>query len=434
MERLSGVTKGNAGETEIEKHNSAGVLCKREIEDYSLIEGLDEKCLQASSYDLRLGDKHCLFDENGKMSYVFLGDGNGLSKANEGEKEFIFQFSSEGPNILCIPPFGSAVIELKETVNTYDAAKNHHCLIVGRFDLKIKAIYKGLISQQATQVEPCYKGKLYCFIHNLTAKEIRLQREEAIATIEFSYAGASTDKEEINNIIKETFKKNKTKYDGKYGCQWEETGIGTGIGDIRWLCYHGRLPYECGLASIHRTVNNNIHSEIKKYMERNETVEQYSEQIRKKLSERDGAIKLIISLVVSIVSVIGAGFGLSVLTQLRYFQEQLSFLTDSNSGNLDSEAIEAIRNHTQNFQMLEEKIFWVVVVVIPIIASFLLVYYKFISVNYWKRKSNRLNNKIEYKNLKREDKERRKEKKKEEKEKKKEEKEKKKEEKQQGKK
>ena len=76
-------------------------------------------------------------------------------------------------------------------------------MIVGRFDLKIKAIYKGLISQQATQVEPCYKGKLYCFIHNLTAKEIRLQREEAIATIEFSYAGASTDKEEINNIIKE---------------------------------------------------------------------------------------------------------------------------------------------------------------------------------------------------------------------------------------
>ena len=148
-------------------------------------------------------------------------------------------------------------------------------------------------------------------------------------------------------------------------------------------------------------------------MERNETVEQYSQQIRKKLSERDGAIKLIISLVVSIVSVIGAGFGLSVLTQLRYFQEQLSFLTDSNSGNLDSEAIEAIRNHAQNFQMLEEKIFWGVLVVIPIIASFLLVYYKFISVNYWKRKSNRLNNKIEYKNLKRKDKERRKEKKKE---------------------
>lgn len=67
MEWLLGVIKGNIGETEIEKHNSAGVLCKREIEDYSLIEGLDEKCLQASSYDLRLGDKHCLFDENGKI-------------------------------------------------------------------------------------------------------------------------------------------------------------------------------------------------------------------------------------------------------------------------------------------------------------------------------------------------------------------------------
>lgn len=57
--------------------------------------------------------------------------------------------------------------------------------MAGRFDLKLSTIYKGLISQQATQVEPCYYGRLFCFVHNLSSKEIHLKHKDKVATIEF---------------------------------------------------------------------------------------------------------------------------------------------------------------------------------------------------------------------------------------------------------
>ena len=99
---------------------------------------------------------------------IYIGDANedDLNK-NYPIAEWYKRPDGTRSRTLTIPRFGSALIQLQQIINTYDIAYEKKILIVGRFDLKLSRVHEGLISQQATQVEPCYYGKLFCFIHNL---------------------------------------------------------------------------------------------------------------------------------------------------------------------------------------------------------------------------------------------------------------------------
>lgn len=384
-----------------EEHDklNSGVLSREEIKSFGLIAepAFDDNFLQTCSYDLRLGDKHFLFDDNGRLSGIYLGtDGNMLAAENEGaiEDEEKLHFPVGQPDILRIPPFGSAIIELKEVIDTFTVAEKYHRLVVGRFDLKLKAIYKGLISQQATQVEPCYKGKLYCFLHNLTSQEILIRRDEPVATIEFLYAGVAMDSDTVDSIVKKTKEKNKRKYAGKYVYH------GTGISDVRFLRRHGSMPRECGLAPINRKVNNNIETEIQRYLEKDSTVDRLSERVGKRIDEHQGVVKLVLSLIVAAISLFGVSFVTDVLTQLQYFEQELAFLIDEKAGTIDATAIAAMKEHSNSFVTFRESLLFYTIIAVVIVVLIALIYYFFISEHFWARKMKRLEGKIAYSQLK----------------------------------
>lgn len=380
--------------------NKVGVLSGEEIADLELIENADHKSYQTCSYDLRLGNRHYVFDESGKWKAYFLGSSIDLAKANQdmrqkGEK-YIFQLPERNPNKLEIPAFGSAVIEIAEIVNTLKVADNKGLLIVGRFDLKLKAIYKGLISQQATQVEPCYKGKLYCFIHNLTTRAIELTNGERVATIEFLYAGQSLNESLRREIIKKTKFENAEKYAGDNTLVFP----GEGIKDIRWLYEKGQLPLECGLAAINSKVNNGLEEEIKSYMERGSTISEYSKRVGSAINEQQNVVKLIFSLVVAVVSLVGTYFGSNILQQLHFFEEELVLLEAQLYPEFNEEAIAAINAHTASLNAYREQT-WLVLVAAAVVASIAcLVIYRLTGESRWKRKNRRLLAKEEYKNNK----------------------------------
>lgn len=379
-----------------------GVLCKEEIKTYGLIaDGFDEDCLQTCSYDLRLSDRHYTFDGEGKLSAVFLGtDGKQLDLANTDikDEELKLHFSAGQPDILRIPPFGSAIIELKEVVDTYSVAKNQNRLVVGRFDLKLKSIYKGLISQQATQVEPCYRGRLYCFLHNFTAKEIIFKKDERVATIEFLYAGGEIDEKTTKQIVNETVKENEKKYTGKFVYE------GQGICDVRFLPNRGSIPVECGLAPIYRMVNNNVDAAVQRYMEKDSTVNFYSERIGKRIDEHQGVVKLVLSLAVGVVSLLGVSFVTDVLTQLRYFEEQLTFFgqTISDGETIGPEVLASLEAHARSFDAFRGELFCYTIIAIVAIVTIILLYYYFVSESYWIKRRNRLAGRNEYEKLKKE--------------------------------
>jgi deoxycytidine triphosphate deaminase len=157
-----------------------GLISGKLIDEWGLIaQGYDkQKALQRSSYDLHLGDYHCVTNKKGEWEYLFIGE--------EKDAHYLsFDLPIGDSHAIIIPPFGSAIIQLNECIDTLSVFINRQILVAGRFDLKLSTIYKGLISQQATQVEPCYYGRLFCFVHNLSSKEIHLKHKDKVATIEF---------------------------------------------------------------------------------------------------------------------------------------------------------------------------------------------------------------------------------------------------------
>lgn len=325
----------------------AGLLTGREIEGYQLVEYIKENCLQATSCDLTVGDRHYLYESSGTWKAIFLGGADALDKENKGlppESPLLLTTPDQGGRKLIIPPFGSAIIQLAETVDLLNVTRRFKLLVAGRFDLKLKSIYKGLISQQATQVEPCYRGKLYCFVHNLGAQEVVLEMGDTIATIEFSFAGQGLSEDQRDKIIEQTTKYNREKFTaGRFVYDLD------GIKDIRWLYEQGMLPKESGLAPIYRLVEGNIEESVDKQLEKSDTVDKLAERVGNKLSERQNAIKIVISLVVAVITFFTTGLALEVKAELRYFSEELAFFAETQAPDT---ALDAIRAHTTQLALL----------------------------------------------------------------------------------
>ena len=79
---------------------------------------------------------------------------------------------------LTIDPYEVAIIKIAEQV----------CLprfLIGRWDIKVSLAYRGLMWVGGAQVDPGFKGHLFCPIYNLSNRTVRLSKGEAVAVIDF---------------------------------------------------------------------------------------------------------------------------------------------------------------------------------------------------------------------------------------------------------
>lgn len=257
----------------------AGVLSDAEIKKLKLIHDPIDENFNPTVYDLSLGSCHYVYgisksdnsENKTKKSWipVCIGSENEFNNYNKNlsqENKFTRQDKNR-TNCLTIPPLGSALIQLDEIVDTYTIAEEKNILVTGRFDLKLTLVNKGLISQQGTQIEPCYEGRLYCFVHNLSNTKIDLTYKDPIASIEFSYVSCFCNEGKRKEVVQSLIVKNKNRYLNPECCE-----IGKGIMNVRYFNREKYLPDSCGLFHIselavaavkEENVINNITDKIK---------------------------------------------------------------------------------------------------------------------------------------------------------------------------
>jgi deoxycytidine triphosphate deaminase len=133
-----------------------GVLLSDQIQRYSefdckLIDPFDSASLRPAGYDLRVGGNYAIEG----VRYT-LGPGQEL----------------------LIRPYSVAVIQTRETLNI------PHFLI-GRWNIRVKFAYRGLLWVGGAQVDPGFRGRLSCPIYNLSTEPVTLKYEERLAMIDF---------------------------------------------------------------------------------------------------------------------------------------------------------------------------------------------------------------------------------------------------------
>lgn len=168
--------------------NSGGILpaqiLKLLIKYCSLVESetINIANTSAASFDLTLGSTYF---QNGQIKDL---------KDNE-------------PNIV-IQPGDFIVAGSQERVNMPPS-------ISGRFDLTVSMFCKGLILSNGPQVDPGFKGILFCLLFNTSNEKIELKKGAHYATIEFHkliepsqspYIGKYQEKEKIMEYLPETAK------------------------------------------------------------------------------------------------------------------------------------------------------------------------------------------------------------------------------------
>lgn len=270
----------------------AGTLTGEEIKEHGLVipeKNSQSDNLQVTTYDLTLGEGHYVYNgtdpaKTEKWSLVFIGNKDRLEKLNKDStvEEQYKRLNRDKPKTLIIPPYGSAFIQLNETIDTYTVAKQKELLIVGRFDLRLSQVHQGLISQQATQVEPCYRGKLFCFIHNLSNKKIELKYGEKIATIEFSYVSCFCNNNMRKEIIESLIIKNREKYNKPFCNEF-------GIDEVRYFHEEEQLPDDCGLQGLNDQIKSLIKSE--------ETIDILAKRVEKNVDKKAKWIPVIVAVI-----------------------------------------------------------------------------------------------------------------------------------------
>lgn len=133
-----------------------GVLLSDEIirlvDAHKFIDPFDRIHLKPAAYELTIGDEYFV--------------GGAFIKLTDNDDRVV------------IPPFEVAVIKTAETL----------CMprfIIGRWNIKVRHAYRGLLWVGGPQVDPGYVGHLFCPIYNLSDKTVRLAKGEEIAVIDF---------------------------------------------------------------------------------------------------------------------------------------------------------------------------------------------------------------------------------------------------------
>ncbi len=127
----------------------------------------DESNLEPACYKLRLGDEYRVDGKDDKLS--------------------------DKKRMLKIPPHGLAIVRTYEWINMPG-------FLIGRWSLKVKKVYKGLLWVGGPQVDPGYQGYLFCPLYNLSNQEVKLEYKEALFTIDFVRTTIFDEKKQDNRL------------------------------------------------------------------------------------------------------------------------------------------------------------------------------------------------------------------------------------------
>lgn len=119
----------------------------------ALLTGAEISKIQSASYDLRIGPE-----------ILCRGELIELTEANPRFR---------------IPPYSYAI------VSSLEHASLPPC-VIGRFDLKVSFFFEGIILSNGPQVDPGYKGALFCMLYNGSGQEKLLTLGRHFATIDFT--------------------------------------------------------------------------------------------------------------------------------------------------------------------------------------------------------------------------------------------------------
>lgn len=146
------------------------------IQNGMLVKGATDKNIKGASYDLRLGDE-----------YYYGGEIKKIEEEN-------FR--------LTIEPYDYAIVSSKEEI----------CLpkdVVAHFGLTVGLFCQGIILSNGQQVDPGFRGTLFCLLFNTSNRSVTIKRNEHYATIEFEkmnqfaskYKGKYQEKRDIIDVI-----------------------------------------------------------------------------------------------------------------------------------------------------------------------------------------------------------------------------------------
>lgn len=136
-----------------------GETIKNLISAECLLKGAIAKNASVASYDLSLGDNVWV---QGK-----------------------FLCLSDESTFLKIPPYSYAIVSAREIA----ALPNFIC---GRFDLKVSLFFQGVVLSNGPQVDPGYRGALFCMLYNGSDSSVAIKRGDHFSTIEFSTTSQNT--------------------------------------------------------------------------------------------------------------------------------------------------------------------------------------------------------------------------------------------------
>jgi deoxycytidine triphosphate deaminase len=163
-----------------EFRNNEGIVPRRLMELMIqcgvLLENAQLENISGASYDLTLADDHYY-----------------------GGKQVVL---TEQDPFIKIEPFEFAFVRSEEICNfPRDVA--------GRFDIAVSLFFQGLIMSNGPQVDPGFRGGLWCLLFNTSNDTVQLKRGQHYATIEFSrlvhptypYQGRYQDREKIEHYL-----------------------------------------------------------------------------------------------------------------------------------------------------------------------------------------------------------------------------------------
>lgn len=151
-------------------------LISKMIDCGMLLTNADPEMIKGASYDLRLGDE-----------YYYAGKIQNLSD----KKPF-----------LTIEPYDYAIVSCIEKA----------CIprgVIAKFGLSVALFCQGIILSNGPQIDPGFRGTLFCLLFNTSNRPVHLKRGQHYATIEFNktigfakpYSGKYQDKEKIIEYI-----------------------------------------------------------------------------------------------------------------------------------------------------------------------------------------------------------------------------------------
>ena len=117
-----------------------------------LLHGAEHARISGASYDLSLGDE-----------YYYGGK--------------IHKLSDSEPFLL-VEPYDYAIVTAIETANL-------PCDVAARFDLSVSLFCQGMILSNGPQVDPGFRGPLFCLLFNTSSSPVLLKRRQHYCTIEF---------------------------------------------------------------------------------------------------------------------------------------------------------------------------------------------------------------------------------------------------------